>query len=157
MKIYIFWDITLCRPLKIKWSFGVTVVASRACVDAVYLRSLWFGPEDGGDMFLRNVDWLSTDYIIPEKSELFISYHMWRTSGARQLPPKSQIYDNGLANMCVSMATNGCSNRDVFSTRSVSRRYTREIAAYLLYKAWTERGLYILYILYFIVNVSNRT
>jgi hypothetical protein len=22
-----------------------------------------FGPEDGGDMFLRNVGWLSTDYM----------------------------------------------------------------------------------------------
>jgi hypothetical protein len=26
------------------------------------LLCLFFGPEDGGDIFLRNVGWLSTDY-----------------------------------------------------------------------------------------------
>jgi hypothetical protein len=27
------------------------------------LLGLFFDPEDGGDIFLRNVGWLSTDYI----------------------------------------------------------------------------------------------
>jgi hypothetical protein len=29
---------------------------------ACFLLGLFFGPEDGGDMFLRNVDWFSTAY-----------------------------------------------------------------------------------------------
>jgi hypothetical protein len=31
-------------------------------VQAGYLRGLFFGPEDGGDIFLRDVDRLQTDY-----------------------------------------------------------------------------------------------
>jgi hypothetical protein len=27
-------------------------------------QGLFFDPEDGGDMFLRNVGWLSTDYTV---------------------------------------------------------------------------------------------
>jgi hypothetical protein len=45
MKSTIFWDITLCSPLKV----------NRRCFHAVFLLSLFFDPEDGGDMFLRNV------------------------------------------------------------------------------------------------------
>jgi hypothetical protein len=29
-----------------------------------FLASLHFGPEDGGDMFLQNVGWLSADYMV---------------------------------------------------------------------------------------------
>jgi hypothetical protein len=32
------------------------------CFDAGFLLALFFDPEDGGDVFLRNVWWLSTDY-----------------------------------------------------------------------------------------------
>jgi hypothetical protein len=32
------------------------------CFDSGFLLCLFFYPEDGGDMFLRNVGWLSTDY-----------------------------------------------------------------------------------------------
>jgi hypothetical protein len=31
------------------------------CVHAGFLLGLFFDPEDGSDMFLRNVGWLSTD------------------------------------------------------------------------------------------------
>jgi hypothetical protein len=34
----------------------------RTCFHSGFLFSLFFNPEDGGDMFLRNVDLLSTDY-----------------------------------------------------------------------------------------------
>jgi hypothetical protein len=33
------------------------------CFDAGFLPGLYFYPEDGGDMFLRNVGGLSTDYM----------------------------------------------------------------------------------------------
>jgi hypothetical protein len=32
------------------------------CFEAAISLGLFFYPEDGGDMFLRNVGWLSTDY-----------------------------------------------------------------------------------------------
>jgi hypothetical protein len=41
---------------------------------ARFLLALFFDPEDGGDILLQNVDWLSTDYtaLIPEDSFLHI-------------------------------------------------------------------------------------
>jgi hypothetical protein len=48
MKSAIFWDITACSPLKVNISEEHV--------------TWFFDPEDGGDMFLRNVGWLSTDY-----------------------------------------------------------------------------------------------
>jgi hypothetical protein len=47
MKTTIFWDMTPCSPLKVSRRF---------------LLWLFFDPEDGDDMFLRNVRLLSTHY-----------------------------------------------------------------------------------------------
>jgi hypothetical protein len=49
LKIIIFWDVTPCSLL-------------------VLAQNCFFGPEDGGDMFLRNVGCISIDYTphIPE-------------------------------------------------------------------------------------------
>jgi hypothetical protein len=43
------------------------------CFHAGFLLGLFFDPENGGDMFLRNVGWLSTDYtaFFPQKIVLF--------------------------------------------------------------------------------------
>jgi hypothetical protein len=81
IKSTIFWDITPCSPLRVNRRFGGTYrlhlqcrKTSRAwnqsesrwqaelCFHAGFLLGLFFDPEDRGDMFLRNVGWLSTDY-----------------------------------------------------------------------------------------------
>jgi hypothetical protein len=39
-------------------------VASRALLHVDFLLDLFFDPEDGGNMFLRNVGFFSTDYTV---------------------------------------------------------------------------------------------
>jgi hypothetical protein len=67
MNITIFWDITACGPLRVNRRFGTAYrlhlhgrKISRAavlatCFHAGFLLDIFFDPEDGGDMFLRNV------------------------------------------------------------------------------------------------------
>jgi hypothetical protein len=76
-KISVFWDITPCMPLKVSRHFGGTcrfqlqgwrVSRTRNQYEEVsnhagFFIYLLFNPEDRGDMFLRDVFWLSTDYM----------------------------------------------------------------------------------------------
>jgi hypothetical protein len=76
MKSIIFWDITRCSPLSLNRRFGGTYrlhlqrrrnkfIKNQQASKQVASRFCWtyfFDPEDGGDMFLRNVGWNSTDY-----------------------------------------------------------------------------------------------
>jgi hypothetical protein len=61
----ILWNMNLhysvdrCPPLVLFLSH-MNVLAT--CFHAGFLLNLFFDPEDGGDMFLRNVGWHSTDY-----------------------------------------------------------------------------------------------
>jgi hypothetical protein len=55
LKSTIFWDIKPSSQLKVNRRFVGT------CVHAGYLRCLFFDPEIGGDIFLRNVGLLSPD------------------------------------------------------------------------------------------------
>jgi hypothetical protein len=60
MNSTIFWDITSCSLLKVNRRFGGTYrlhlhLVLATCFHAGFLLSLVFDPEDGGDIFLRNV------------------------------------------------------------------------------------------------------
>jgi hypothetical protein len=83
MKSSIFWDITPCSPVKVNPRFGgkyfhlqdrrISLLAT--CFHDGFLLNLFFQLEDGGDIFLRNVCWLSTNYkgVISQKTEPFKS------------------------------------------------------------------------------------
>jgi hypothetical protein len=63
LKISIFWDITPCTPFEIQQPFRRNKQSLLAtCFQTDFLLGLFFILEDGGDIFLRNVDWVSTDY-----------------------------------------------------------------------------------------------
>jgi hypothetical protein len=73
VKSVISWDITPCSPLIGNWRFEGTFrvhleVEEEAKEEtsmkqvADFLLALFFDPEDGGDMFLRNISWLITRY-----------------------------------------------------------------------------------------------
>jgi hypothetical protein len=72
MKSFIIGEITPCGPLKVNRSFGGQISSIfrveelgkqgtsmkallATCLDAGLLFELFFGPEEGGDKFLRNV------------------------------------------------------------------------------------------------------
>jgi hypothetical protein len=79
MKSPTFWGITPCSRLKVNWRFGGTyrrhlqrrrISRARnqhegkwqAEPHTNFLLGLFLDPDYGRDMFLRNVDWLSSDY-----------------------------------------------------------------------------------------------
>jgi hypothetical protein len=72
MKSTIFWDITPFSPLSVNRRFGGTYrlhlqdrknkFTKKAC-SRVSCWTYFLDPEDGGDMFLRNVCWHSMDYM----------------------------------------------------------------------------------------------
>jgi hypothetical protein len=58
-KCSIFWEATTCSPLKVNWQQSVSTCY---LLHAGFLLDLFSDPEDEGDMILRNVGRLSTDY-----------------------------------------------------------------------------------------------
>jgi hypothetical protein len=80
MKSIIFWDITPCNPLKVNWRFGGTRLhlqgLAATCYALVSFLSYSSTLQDWGNMFLRNVGWLPTDYhsVISQKIILFKRY-----------------------------------------------------------------------------------
>jgi hypothetical protein len=75
VKSSIFWDITSCSPLKVNRRFGGRCRLLATCFHASYLLYLFFDPEDGSDIFLRNVGWIFIGLhdVISQKTELFIT------------------------------------------------------------------------------------
>jgi hypothetical protein len=65
MKSINFWNMTPCSPLSFNRRFGGTyrlhLQGRRNRFSKPASWTYFFGPEDGGDMFLRNVGWNSTD------------------------------------------------------------------------------------------------
>jgi hypothetical protein len=79
----IYWDITPCSPRRVNRRFGGTChlnlhgrrisksikpARSRCCsvchlLHSGFLLGLFFDPENGSDMLLRNIDCLSTNYL----------------------------------------------------------------------------------------------
>jgi hypothetical protein len=67
-----FWDITPCSALKVNGRFGETYHLHRFHVR--FSLGLFFHPEDGGDMFLRNVGYFNGIHgVISQKIVLFIT------------------------------------------------------------------------------------
>jgi hypothetical protein len=61
-RLYCPLDVTPCSPIEVHQGFRV-----------IYCPSLLFDPENGGNMFLRNVGWLSADYTT-------LNHRRWNTS-----------------------------------------------------------------------------
>jgi hypothetical protein len=91
--ITIFWDITSCSRLKVNRPFGricrlylQSLRISRArnqrrnnhCLPLAFTLisvGLFFDLENGGDMFLRKVSWLSTDFKALYPGEIYLHNH----------------------------------------------------------------------------------
>jgi hypothetical protein len=81
----IFWDMTPCNPTKVNPCFGVTYhlhLQGRriSLLRASFLRFLFFRPEDGSDMFRRNVDWFARLHGVIFQKIRFFMVSVARTS-----------------------------------------------------------------------------
>jgi hypothetical protein len=64
IKSTIFWYIPPCSPLKVSRHFGGTVILISTLFHAGFLRGFFCDPEDGENMFFRNViDFQRTTYF----------------------------------------------------------------------------------------------
>jgi hypothetical protein len=52
-----FWDITPCSSSRV-----IRMAEFATCFHAGFMLGLFFDPEDGSDMFVGSVHWLSTEY-----------------------------------------------------------------------------------------------
>jgi hypothetical protein len=96
MKSIIFWDMTPCSPSSSNRRFGGTYRLHLAtCLLAGFCWTYFFDPEDGGDMFLRNVGWNSTDHTASYPSRRYSSFPEWFT--LKVILNKSASYRGKLA------------------------------------------------------------
>jgi hypothetical protein len=59
--------------------YNAVYISAWHMISRCFLLGLYFDPEEGGDMFLRNVYWLSTEYtgLYPQKTELFKTWNVF--------------------------------------------------------------------------------
>jgi hypothetical protein len=91
MKSSVLWDLTLCSPLKFNQHFGGICCfhfqglrISSACylLHDCFLPGLFYDPEDGGNIFLRNV----YTELYPRRMELY----KFKSSNCRHVTPCNQ-------------------------------------------------------------------
>jgi hypothetical protein len=90
VKNIIFWDVTPCSLLRCNRRFGETYrvhlqgrrklyqhePASTQMASKMFLLKFFFDPEDGGDVFLRNVGCISTDYTASHPRRLYSFFYV---------------------------------------------------------------------------------
>jgi hypothetical protein len=85
MKSTIFWDITLCSPLEGNRRSGGTYprhlqVEIATCFQAGFLLSLFFDPEDGGNVPLkRQLTFNGLHSVISQKIAVFVNISLCDT------------------------------------------------------------------------------
>jgi hypothetical protein len=97
MKGSFFWDVMPCSLLKVKRYFGGTCLSylkPSYLLHACFLLDLFIDSEDGGDMFIRNFNFLSTEY-----TELYSRRQNSSTSKLAQGSVQWQTYVN-MAKKC---------------------------------------------------------
>jgi hypothetical protein len=62
-KFHKFQTLWLIGRLVIQWSWSSGCLLSCCIIHAGFSLHLFFKPEDGGDMFLRTIGWLSANYL----------------------------------------------------------------------------------------------
>jgi hypothetical protein len=78
------WDITPCNPLKIADVSEENVASSLRCacylLHSGFLYGLFFDPEGGGSMLLRNVSWLPTDHtaLYPRRQDFVLHLFLYK-------------------------------------------------------------------------------
>lgn len=76
-KSSVFWNTMPGSSLRVKWTFGWKYLLSLLLAACRFLAYIIFDPEDGGNIFLRNVSSLLADYMtyIPEDT---LSIRLWK-------------------------------------------------------------------------------
>jgi hypothetical protein len=91
IKSTIFWDITPCSLLSVKRRFGGTYRfhlqdQKISWIFTMVSRSAYFfDPEEGGDMFLRNAAWHSTEYTAPAFTLVSCSVYFFDPEDGRDM------------------------------------------------------------------------
>jgi hypothetical protein len=73
MKSSVLWDVMLCSSLKGHWRVRGKCRSACHLIHAVFFLSLIINPEDGGNIFFRNICLLSVNYTALYDRKLFVN------------------------------------------------------------------------------------